>query len=168
MKKNILTIIILAMALINIVLSAVIIFTILPTSNKTNALVSKVAQIIDLELESPEGEMKNIAVSDIETYNLPDKLTIRLKSTDSSKHYAIVYASLSLNKKHEDYEKLQPYVEKNQNTIEEYITEEFSKNTFDIVNDNMSVIKQNVLNRIQDLFQSDFIINVSFGNFILE
>ena len=56
MRKNILTIIILAMALINIILSAVLIFAIIPTANKTNQLVTKVAQIVDLELESPEGK----------------------------------------------------------------------------------------------------------------
>ena len=70
MKKNILTIVILAMCFVNIVLSAILIFVMIPTANKSIRLVNKVAQIIDLELESPETSMESIDVSDIETYIL--------------------------------------------------------------------------------------------------
>lgn len=168
MKKNILTIIVLAMATINVILSAVIIFVMVPTFNKTNTLITKVAQIVDLELESPENIQQIIEVSDIEPYDLPDKLTIRLRSNTGSRNYAVLYASLSLYTKHERYTELQPFVAKNENLIEEYITEEFSKYTIEEVYDNKDQIKQNVLKRIHDLFNSDFIINVSFGNFILE
>ena len=168
MKKNILTVIILAMALINIVLSAIIIFVIVPTSNKTQNLIDRVAQNIDLELESPEKEEQQIAVSDIETYEFDDKLTIRLKTSDEFKHYAIVYVSLAINKKHEDYNKYNEYVEINKNTMEEYITDEFGKFTIDEVDINKNLIKERILARIQNLFQSDFIINVSFGNLLLD
>ncbi len=168
MKKNMLTVIIMAMALINIVLSAVIIFVIVPTSNKTNKLVSKVAQIIDLELESPDDEKEQIAVSDIETYQIQDKLTIRLKASDSKKHYVIVYASLSINKKHEDYEALNKYVADKENEIKEIFTDEFSAYTIDNVDENKNLIKEKILDRIQDLFKSDFIINVSFGNLLYD
>lgn len=168
MKKNILTVIIMAMALINIVLSAVIIFVIVPTSNKTNNLVSKVAQIIDLELESPDEGKELIAVSDIETYQIEDKLTIRLKASDDKKHYAIVYASLSINKKHEDYEELNKFVAEKENEIKEIFTDEFSAYTIDNVDENKNLIKERILNRIQDLFKSDFIINVSFGNLLYD
>ncbi len=169
MKKNMLTIIIMAMALINIVLSAVIIFVIVPTSNKTNKLVSKVAQIIDLELESPDSEKEQIAVSDIETYQIQDKLTIRLKANgDDKKHYAIVYASLSINKKHKDYEELNQYVAQKENEIKEIFTDEFSAYTIDNVDENKNLIKERILSRIQDLFKSDFIINVSFGNLLYD
>jgi flagellar FliL protein len=168
MKKNILTVIILAMALINIVLSAVIIFVIVPTSNRTNNLVSKVAQIIDLELEDPDAKEDEIAVSDIETYEVEDKLTIRLKKSDEAKHYAIVYVSLSINKKHEDYAELQPLIAQNDNEIKEIVTDAFSAYTIDEVDDNKNKIKEQVLSRIQELFKSDFIINVSFGNLLLD
>ncbi len=168
MKKNILTVIIMAMALINIILSAIIIFVVVPTSNKTNRLVSKVAQIIDLELENPDAKEDELAVSDIETYEIPDKLTIRLKKSDEAKHYAIVYVSLSVNKKHEQYTELQPFIQQNENEIKEIVTDEFSHYTIDEVDNNKNQIKERVLSRIQELFKSDFIINVSFGNLLLD
>lgn len=168
MKKNILTVIILAMTLINIVLSAVLIFVIVPTSNKTNNLISKVAQIIDLELESPDGAMEDLAVSDIETYEIEDKLTINLKKSDENKHYVMLYVSLSINKKHKDYEELQLYIEQYENDIKEIVTDEFNNFTIDDADANMELIKERILARIQDLFNSDFIINVSFGNLLYD
>ena len=167
MKKNILTIIIMAIALINTVLLAVLIFVIVPTSNKTNQLVAKVASIVDLELESPEVGAAEIAISDINTYDLTDKLTINLKKTDDTVHYALLNVSLSINSKHEDTATLEPKIVENENAIEEIVTEEFGKYTIDEVNDNKNAIKEQVLIRIQEHFKSDFIINVSFGNLIL-
>jgi len=167
MKKNILTIIIMAIALINTVLLAVLIFVIVPTSNKTNQLVAKVASIVDLELESPEAGAAELAVSDINTYDLIDKLTINLKKTDETVHYALLNVSLSINSKHEDTATLEPKIVENENAIEEIVTEEFGKYTIDEVNDNKNAIKEQVLIRIQEHFKSDFIINVSFGNLIL-
>ncbi|MBB2182748.1 flagellar basal body-associated FliL family protein [Lachnospiraceae bacterium MD1] len=168
MKKNILTIIIMAMSLINIILSAVIVFVIVPTSNKTNQLVSKVASIIDLELESPENRDVAIAVSDIVVHELDDKLTINLKSDDGESHFALVTVSLSINSKHKDTEALQPKIQENENEIKEIVTEEFSKYTVTEVSEKKDEIKQQVLTRIQEYFQSDFIVNVSFGNFLLQ
>ncbi|MDF2944502.1 MAG: putative rane protein [Herbinix sp.] len=168
MKKNILTIIIMAIALINTVLLAVLIFVIVPTSNKTTQLVAKVASIIDLELEAPEVGAAEVAVSDINTYEITDKLTINLKKTDETIHYALLNVSLSINSKHKDTATLEPKIELNENEIKEIVTEEFGKYSIDDVIDNKNTIKEQVLIRIQEHFRSDFIINVSFGNIILQ
>ena len=52
MKKNILTIVIMAASIINLILSAVLIFSVMPTMNKTSNLIDKVSSVIDLEIES--------------------------------------------------------------------------------------------------------------------
>lgn len=166
MKKNILTVIIMAATLINMVLSAVIVFSIVPTANKTNNLISKVAQIIDLELEA-EGN-KNIAISDISIYELPEALTINLKKTDKANHYVVLNVSLSINTLHEDAATIQNIVGSHSNEIAEIVTEEFSKYSIDEVNESKETIKSNTLTRIQDHFNSDCIINVSFGNIVMQ
>ena len=167
MKKNILTIIIMAITIVNTILLGVLIFTIVPTSNKTNQLVAKVASIVDLELESPEAS-KNVPIADIVTYDIPDKLTIKLKADDTdTNHYAIIYVSLSMNSKNEKYNDLVPKVAENVNPIKEIVTEEFAKYTMNDVEANKNIIKDQVISRIRELFQSDFITNVSFGNIIL-
>ena len=55
MKKNILTIVIMASTVLNLVLTIIMVFSIVPAMNKTNKLVDKVASVIDLELEKEEG-----------------------------------------------------------------------------------------------------------------
>ncbi|MHB8131432.1 MAG: flagellar basal body-associated FliL family protein [Mobilitalea sp.] len=168
MKKNILTIIIMAIVLINTVLTAVLIFAIVPTSNKTSQLVAKVASIVDLELESPDEGEAEIAVSDIKTHVIPDKLTINLKKSDDGSHFAIVNVTLSINSKNEKAAALTLLISDNENAIKEIVTEEFGKYSIDDVTDNKKLIKEQILIRIQELFKSDFIINVSFGNIILQ
>lgn len=164
MKKNILTIIIMAITLINTVLLAILIFVIVPTSNKTNQLVTKVASIVDLELEDIQAE--EVSVADIVTQKYEEKLTIKLNSSSSDPHYAILYVSLAMNSKNEDYEVLKEKVAENENPVLEIVTEEFAKYTIDNVEDYKEDIRKQVLTRVQELFQSDFIINVSFGNVV--
>lgn len=166
MKKNILTIIIMAIVLINTILTAVLIFAIVPTANRTTKLVDKVASIVDLELESTNGD-GDIAVSDIVGYDIADQLTINLVSSDNTTHYALLNVSLSMNSKNPDYEELKDKVQENENAIKEIVTDEFSKYTVDEVKTNKEAIKKQILTDIQDYFKSDFIISVSFGNIVL-
>ena len=168
MKKNILTIIIMAVTLINTVLLALLIFTIVPAAGKTSRLMDKVASIVELELESPEGDGEGFTVSDIVTYNIEEKLTINLKSTDGKNHYALMNVSLSMNSKSKDYEDLNPKIKENENAIKEIVQEEFAKYTMDEVNTKKTEIKNQVVVRVQELMQSDFIINVSFGSLVLQ
>lgn len=169
MKKNILTIIIMAIVLINTILTGVLIFVIVPTSNKTTQLVSKVASIVDLELESPDASDAKLTVSDMTNFDITDELTINLKSSgDGKAHYALIKSvTLTMNNKHKDYADLNGMVQNNVNIIKGIITDEVSKYTFDEVNSQKEAIKQAILTKVQDLFQSDFIIQISFGNMVL-
>lgn len=168
MKKNILTIIIMAIVLINTVLTAVLIFAIVPAAQRTTKLVDKVASVVDLELESPDAD-SNVSVADIENYDITDQMTINLKSTDGKDHYAsIPTVTISMNTKHKDYKSLGEKVQTNANTIKEIITDEFQKYTKEDVLNNKDEIKEKVLTQIQDYFKSDFIINVTFGNIVLQ
>jgi hypothetical protein len=171
MKKNILTIIILALGILNMLLTAIIVFAVVPTTMKTNNLISKVATSIDLELQLANGETKDtIAISDIEVYKIENDMTINLKrdASDSENHYALVSASLSLNKKSKDFEKLQPTVVTNESYITEIITDEFSKYTMQEVSVNKEKIKADILAKVQEHFKSDFIISVSIGKLVLD
>ncbi len=168
MKKNILTVIIMAVSLINTVLLAVLIFAIVPTANKTLKLIDRVSSIVDLELEAPQEEKEIISVSDIVTYNIADKLTINLKSHDGQNHYAAMKVSISMNSKAEDYEALSVKVAENELAIKEIVSDEFGKYTMDEVKPNKDLIKDQVIIRLQEYFQSDFIYTVSFGDLITQ
>lgn len=157
-----------AIVLINTVLTGVLIFTIVPTATKTNQLVTKVASIVNLELESPDAAASQLSIEDITSYEFADDLRIPLKSTDGASHYAVFKVSLSMNNKHKDYTALSAKLEENKNAIAEIVQTEFSKYTKDEIEPNKKKIKDNVLAGVQDLFQSDFIISVTFGNILTQ
>jgi flagellar FliL protein len=140
-----------------------------PNVNKSTALINKVAQIIDLELESPDDSIANIAVSDIETYLIDERLTLLLAKTDGEDdHYAVLFLSLSLNKTHKDYVELSPLISQYENNMKEIVSDEFAKYTIDEARAIKDKIREQVTIRIQELFQSDFVINVSFGNILFD
>ncbi len=168
MKKNLLTILILALGILNMILTAVIVFAVVPTTMRTNALISKVASTIQLELEGSKNEdEEKISIADIETYNIEEKMTINLKNSpnDSKSHYASVTVSLSMNKKAEDYSKLKDSISANENAIKEIIRDEFINYTKEQVTNNeyKEKIKSNILMKIQEYFGSDFIAGISTG-----
>ena len=56
MKKNILSVIIAALTVINVILTAIMFFVMLPTFQKTNNLITQVASVLNLELDQGDSE----------------------------------------------------------------------------------------------------------------
>ncbi|SHO49855.1 flagellar basal body-associated FliL family protein [Anaerocolumna xylanovorans] len=161
MKKSFLTVIILALGIVNMILTAVIVFAVVPTTMRTNELISKVASTIDLEINGSPANQE-VSIEDIENYGMSKELTINLKKgTDNIPSYALVKTSLSLNTKSEDYAKLQPLVETNESKINEMIQNEFMKYTMDEVTVKKEEIKSNILAALQEYFKSDFIVGIT-------
>lgn len=174
MKKNMLAILILALCILNVVLGAVIVFTVVPTTVRTNNLITKVSSAIDLELSSSstltETQAAVVDVADLEGYPILEDSPLNLKkdTNDTAIHYALVSVSLTLNKKSKDYKTLQPTIESNKSSITEIISDEFSKYTFNNVLDNKENIKAEILRRIQEYYKSDFITNISIGKCVTQ
>lgn len=169
MKKNLLSIIILALLIVNIVLTSIMMFSVTGTSKKTAALVNDIASVLDLELEANKGEGENevveVAMKDMEVYDFSEALTIPCKKgEDGEDHFYITKVSLSINKKDKDYKKYggEALGEK-QSLIESEIFEVFSGHTLDEVLADTDAIKAEILGRIQKMFDSQFIFDVSFS-----
>lgn len=169
MKKNLATILLIAMAFMNLTLSVVLVIAVLPAASKTNRAVSKVIQILDLELESAEPTPV-LEVEDIEIYTFADKITVNLaqSSGDNTSHYALINVSLSMNKKSPDFEKKQELISSRETIIKEIISEAFGKYTRETVLDNKNAIKDAILASLAEEFESDFIIGVSFGDILVQ
>lgn len=170
MKKNILAIIILAATLINLTLIAIMLFVFMPTVKQTNNIITKVAQIVDLELESTSVKADSIDIGDVGSYVISEELTINLApDTDGKQHMAKAKASLSLNKKAEDYEKINGLMEQYDGQIQEIIIDEVSKITYDEFNSNKDIVKEQILTRIQtEVFNSECIIGITFSKWVAQ
>ena len=105
MKKNLMSVLILALVLVNLILTGILTITILPQTKKSNELVNKVCSAIDLELESGDGtESASIPMDQVETYKIEDAMTINLKTgADGETHYVKLTASISMDSKNDGY-----------------------------------------------------------------
>ena len=103
MKKNLMSVLILALVLANLVLTAILMISVVPQTKKANELITKVCSAIDLELEGgKDNSALNIPMERIETVSLNEgqTMTINLKTGDDGEaHHAVISVSLALDNK---------------------------------------------------------------------
>lgn len=167
MKKNLISIVILALLVVDIVLTAVMMFSVMSTNKKTAALVGKVATAIDLDLGEDingEKEVKVVSIADTETYTIAD-MTIALKRGEEEKedHYAAISVTLSMDSKSKDYKKYGD-LSTREDLIKGEIYEVVGQHTMDEIKADQQMIKDEILDRVQTLFDSDFIFDVTLSS----
>lgn len=171
MKKNLISIIILALMIVNVVLTAIMMFSVTGASKQTAALVNNIATAMDLELSaSSEGGAASVSMADTETYSFADNMTIPLKKSegDDKDHYCIVSITLSIDTKAEGYKEYgsAEVLATREGLIKDEINGVFAQYTMEEARDNQETIKKEIIDRIQKMFDSKFIYNVSFGDIL--
>lgn len=164
MKKNMLAVLILILTVVNLSLTAFCAFLVIPNAKKTDELITNVLSIIDLELESPlpedyAGKTGSYDITQVEKYVF-DELKANLKTGEDGKaHYAVISASLTINKEHKDYETLQPMVDTMKSDLNTIVINNVKKHTAEELNnpDVAAQVKQDILADVQSLFGSTFI-----------
>ncbi len=174
MKKNLISVMILALVLVNLVLTAILTFTIVPQTKKSNELINQVCSAINLELES--GDNKDTAavpIENIEVYNITDSFTVNLAdSGDGKKHYAVFSVGLSMNTQSDGYKTYggaegltakETIIRSEINTIVgSYTVDDFNA-------DGQKAVKAEILEAMQNMFGgSDFIVGVNFSSVTTE
>lgn len=164
MKRNMLAIVILAATLVNIFLTALMLFTVIPKAQRTDALIQKICTIIDLELEDPNAaDYVEIPFEDRVTYNLASKITVNLTKAEgqTKSPYAQVEVTLMLNKKAENYEVIHPLLVNYESVIRNIVSEEVSAYTTDNLDANKDFIQKRILTRLSTEFgTTDLLIGV--------
>ncbi len=166
MRKNLITVITLALVFVNLILTVILTISIVPEVNQANELITKICGAIDLDLQSGSASSyDNIPISQIEVYSITDSMTINLRDDgDGSDHYAILSVDLSLNTEHEDYSDLQPQLSEKESLIKAEINDVVSQYTLDEMKNNQSEVQEEILKNLQQMFASDFIIDVGFSS----
>lgn len=172
MKRNLISVIILAFSIINFILLAIIVFTVIPTNKKTDNLITSIASIIDTSLENAgEEKVKKVPLSDQTIYTSPEDSTITLKSVGEDKHYAQVRLSIALNKKSKDFKKFDPSTDTGigsyESAIQSAVRTEIEKYSPEECTNNAGQIEENCQKAIKDLFNSDVIYDVTFSKFVV-
>lgn len=165
MKKNLLSILILALLIVNVILTAVTMFSVTSTNKKTAAIVNQIASVLQLELNNgaDESEAETVSMEDTATYDISEELTIPLKTgADAKDHYAIVSVSLSMNTKSPGYKAYGESIADRDSLIKGEIIDAFRSYTIEELKADEDVVVEDILKRLQKMFDSDFIYKVSF------
>lgn len=168
MKKNLLSVIILALLIVNLALTAIVMFSTVSANKKTVALVDDIATVLDLELASGKGDEDieatgAVSVADTDVYSIADSMTIALRpSADGKEHYCMCEVSFSLNKTHEDYETLQPMLANQESKIRSIIISVIGNYSKEDAQANQTAIEQEILKEVQNMFGSQFIFEAYF------
>lgn len=172
MKKSMLNVITLALVLINLILTVLLTFSLVSTNNKTNNLISKVSQIIDLDVGnvtvpgSSASAIEDITFVDVKNNDSTD---ITVSYTDSGKtHYVVLNVSIGLNSKAKDYETKMTSLENSMKIIVSQVNTEALKYSYNEVTANKTTIENNLLTYLQDLFETDMITSVTLTKMVVQ
>ena len=171
MKKNLMSVLILALVLANLILTAILMISIVPQSKKANELINKVCSAIDLVLEGgKESASINIPMDQLETIKIAsgENITINLKSKNGKKSYAVISVSLAVDKKNKGYKKGTEYITNNEDLIKDEIIKVVSNHTIDDMRNKQGDVQDEILSRLRKLFDSDFIVSVVFPSYTYE
>ena len=161
MKRNMLAIVILAATLINLTLSAVLIFTIVPKAQRTDALIEKIVSAIELETESGIGKnYGEIAPEDQEEYVFQGEY-VNLKPIGDEANVAMANITITVNKKHDDYATIQPLIESKKTKIVAAVSSVLSDYAAAEVSMYTEDINKDALEKVREIFQSKCIIDVT-------
>ena len=171
MKKNLISILILALLVVNVVLTAIMMFSVTGSAKKTAALVTDISTALNLELTKDEssGEANEIHTTDLVSIDIPDTLTIPLKPGEDGKaHYCLLGVSFFLNSKSDDYEELAPVFQGNASLNKSVVFSVVGEYTIEEAQADKNAIKDAILKAIQAEYNSDFIVRVEFSNIMFQ
>lgn len=174
MKKNLLSVLILALMIVNIVLTAIMMVSVISTNGKTGELVTSIATVMNLELYDPSGDPAgSVPLSQTDTYPLADRLMIQLKPTVSENgsstgaNMITFYMSLAMNMEHKDYENMgsAEKLASLEIEIKDAVASVLQNYTEQECRDNLDgPIREEILAALQKMFQSDFIYRISISD----
>ncbi|WP_022767242.1 MULTISPECIES: flagellar basal body-associated FliL family protein [unclassified Butyrivibrio] len=176
MKKNLLSIIILALLVVNLGMTGFMMLSVMTTNSQTAKLISDIAAALELEANGGNsggfsGSASGVvAVTDMATWGFTgdEKLTIALKPGEDGKaHYMVVEVVFSMNKASADYATLG--TEENLANVKEVVKSEITNTlasyTMEELQGGMdAVARESILENVQAMFNSNFIYDISFSS----
>lgn len=162
MKKGLSNIIVLALVLVNLVLTVVMMFSVLPSVKKTNNLIDKIVQIADLNISGDKSGEDEVGIEDL--YVVPVTFDGESTSTvatlkvgeDGEIHYVKISLSLSLNKNSSEYKDASLNITSAMSLIDSAVLDVVSGYTFDTIT--KESLEKDIRTKLADLFSSDDLI----------
>ncbi len=175
MKNNLLTIIIMALLIVNIIMTGIMMISFMGTNKKTADLVSDIAAVLNLELGVDEGEEEaEVPMSQQIPWAMEGAMTIPLQSeqifdadgnvTNTKEHYIMFNVSFSLNTKGDGYKAYGESFGNYESLIEDAINSTVSKHTIDECRNDFETVREEMLEAVRGLFdKNEFIYKIAIS-----
>lgn len=173
MKKNLITVLILAISIINLVFNILLVFVFMPSTTKVNKLITAISTVLDIELASQGGDENSFDISNIETFKVAQGESgvtlVNLASDGSGEIHMVQYGlSINIDKTSEDYAKISESMQTSTAMINEIASDIISEYTYVQVID-VSVkkqIRERILTSLRETFNTECIYSVSFYDWV--
>jgi flagellar FliL protein len=172
MKKNLITVLILAISIINLVFNILLVFVFMPSATKTNKLITDIAEVLDIEIASQEG-ISNVSfdVADLASFELEQGNPINLADDGSGTSHVLQYGlTLNLDSTADDYSKVNSSLESSTAMVYDLTRDIIAKYTYAEVKDVevQKQIKEELLTELRETFGTVCIYSVSFYNWVAQ
>ena len=166
MKKNILTLVLLVVVVITLVLQAIMMFTVVPAMQKVNKLVTDISSVLNLELAADEKDkVDKVPLEDLEFYDIDEEMTVGLQAgADGEDHYAVLKISISMNTKDKDYKTYGSNIDTKSSLIKNAVFDVVGKYTYESAQGKTVEMEKEILKKVQEAFDSEFIYQVIFSD----
>ena len=167
MKKGLINIILLVLAITNIVLTAIMVFAVVPAMNSANDLVSKVSSAINLEKENQTQYTDGISIDNLIVYNFESKVTVALSgSSDDNVQFGV---TLSLDKTAEGYNDYKDRLATDETRMITTIQNVVSKYTITEIQNNQAAILEEITLKLREMYNNTmFIYDTAFVNIVFQ
>ena len=166
MKKNLITVVILAISIINLVFNILLVFVFMPSTSKTNKLITDIAEGLDIEDDS------TFDVSNLAHYQLEQGNPINLKNDGSGDLHVVQYGlTINMDKTASDYSKVSANIEASTAMIYDMARNIIGSYTYTEVIDGETTtnkIKEELLKQLKETFNTECIYSVSFYNWVAQ
>ena len=171
MKRNLMSVIILALCVVNLILNALLVFVLMPASKKTDKLITEIASILDLELKNSTGGDATHDVANTAVYTLENDATINLKADGTGEnHYAIVSLSVAMDTKAEDYTSISTALPTTESWMLDATRSVISSYTYAEINEPeiQAIVQKEILQKIQEKYNTTCIYRIDYKNFMTQ
>lgn len=165
MKKNLITVMVLALVLVNLVLTALLTITIVPQTKKANELITQVCSAINLELQSGSvtSDASAVPIDKLATYSIVDSMSINFKDGgDGVAHLVVLTAAISMNTEAEGYAEYGETLGERETLIKDTLNTVIGSYTYEEFKADTQGVRNTIVEELQKLFGSNFIVSVSF------
>jgi flagellar FliL protein len=166
MKKNILTVIIAVLSLVNVLLTTIMMVSVVPWAQKSDKMITDICSVLDLELASEEEDKADkVAVSDLDFFDIEDEMIVTLKAgEDGVTHYAVLMVSIAMDTTNADYKQYGETISDRASLIKNAVFNVVGEYTYEEAQGKTEEMQKQILEELREMFDSDFIYQVIFSD----